>query len=305
MTKQFKPFLCVDADLTKVKLPAIVMPKIDGVRVLNVGGNSVGRSLKPFDNVKICEKYSNPLFEGFDGELIAGNNPQAELLCNLTTSMVNTIKGDDDSTWYVFDYITDETKDLPYLQRYSMLKDKVAILNRKGYNFISVVPYELVLSVAEIESYYEKWLEEGYEGLIGRYAEGAYKYGRATAKESTYFRLKPSSDKEAIVVELIEAMKNENEAKVNELGLTERSSHKDNKSPKGMVGSMLCKDLSSGNIITVGKGKMTEEDATFYWNNPDKIVGKLIKYRSMDTGVKDKPRFPRWISMRSEIDMGE
>ena len=41
----------------------------------------------------------------------------------------------------------------------------------------------------------------------------------------------------------------------------------------------------------------------YYWLHQDEIVGKIIKYKSMDKGVKDLPRFPRFIDIRSERDM--
>lgn len=50
---------------------------------------------------------------------------------------------------------------------------------------------------------------------------------------------------------------------------------------------------------------MTHEERTHYWNNPDEIIGQYVKYRSMDTGVKDKPRFARFMSIRAESDISE
>ena len=41
-----KPFLCCDADINKIQFPVLVLPKIDGVRMLNVNGKATGRSLK-------------------------------------------------------------------------------------------------------------------------------------------------------------------------------------------------------------------------------------------------------------------
>ncbi len=300
----FKPHLCCDGNLDKVKFPAITMTKIDGVRMLNINGNSVGRSLKQFDNRALTKKYSKEEYSGFDGELIAGYDPKKKLLCNLTTSLVNTIEGGDESTWFVFDFLRGDVIHLPYETRWKLLNDYVA---EKGLNSqnIYVVPYRIANDKEEVESNYQEWLKEGYEGLIGRSCIGKHKNGRATEKEASYFRLKPSSDKEAIVLELTEAMQNLNQAKVNELGHTERSSHKENKIGKGMVGSLICKDVATGNTITVGAGKMEHSDREHYWNNPSEIIGKFIKYESMDTGVKDKPRFPRFVSMRSETDMSE
>ena len=48
---------------------------------------------------------------------------------------------------------------------------------------------------------------------------------------------------------------------------------------------------------------MTHDQRKYYWLHQDEIVGKIIKYKSMDKGVKDLPRFARYIDIRSERDM--
>lgn len=300
----FKPTLACDADLDKVKFPTIIMTKIDGVRALNVDGKLVGRSLKPFKNKKLTEKYSKPIYSGMEGELIAGNDPEAELLCNKTTSVVNTINGDANCKWYVFDWSHPDHIEKPYIQRYYALRDYL-LEHRHEMEDVILVPYFIVSDKETIVSQFNTWVEEGYEGAIIRDPHGMYKQGRVTVKEGSYLRMKPSSDKEAIVLDFVEAMQNNNETKVNELGLTERSSHQDNKTGKGIVGSFICKDVTTGDTITVGAGKLTHEEREQIWLTKEEYVGKILKYTSMDSGVKDKPRFPRWISWRSEEDMSE
>lgn len=299
----FKPTLACDADLDKIKFPAIIMTKIDGVRALNVDGELVARSLKPFKNKKLTEKYSKPIYSGFEGELIAGNDPKAELLCNKTTSVVNTIEGDTNVKWYVFDWSHPNHINKPYIQRYYALRDYL-LEHRHEIEDVKLIPYCVVSDTETIVSQFNTWVEEGYEGLILRNPLGHYRQGRCTAKEANYLRMKPSSDKEAIVLEIVEAMQNNNEVKINELGYSERSSHQENKSGKGMVGSFICKDITSGEIITVGAGKLNHNQRVEIWLTQKDYVGKILKYTSMDAGVKRLPRFPRWISWRAEEDMG-
>ena len=300
-----KPHLACDADLDKLKFPAMGFPKLDGVRGLHITGMMTGRSLKPHANKIVTEKYSRKEFEGFDGEFTFGDI-RGESLCRDTTSVMSRIEGSPDVQWNLFDYVSDDTVDLKYLNRYSKLVELISSNNvfTQAFNIV-VIPFVWLYNITQVEEFYQKCLDEGYEGAIVRDPEGKHKDGRATVKVGAYLRLKPQSDKEAKVVRLVEAMENQNEAKVNELGRTERSSHKENKVGKGMVGMLVCIDETTGIEIDVGAGKMTHEERTHFWNHPEEMVGHFIKYRSMDVGVKDKPRFARYICKPAVEDMSK
>lgn len=298
-----KPHLACDADLDKLKFPVMGFAKLDGVRGLHIIGSMTGRSLKPHDNKWVTSKYSIPICEGFDGEFTFGD-VRGDSLCRDTTSVMSRINGEPDVAWNLFDWLSPSVIDLPYKERYD---DLVTFYDANMGSMLSlnifVIGYEMLYTVEEVVAFYERCLDEGYEGAILRDPAGLHKNGRATVRANAYLRMKPQSDKEALVLALAEAMENRNEAKVNELGRTERSSHKENLVGKGMIGMLVCKDLVTGMEIDVGAGKMTHEERTYYFNNPGEIVGKYIKYRSMDSGVKDKPRFPRYMSLRAESDM--
>jgi DNA ligase-1 len=298
-----KPHLACDADIDKMKFPCWGMPKLDGVRMLNINSNALARSLKPHECKFITDKYSNDLFAGFDGELTVGDITAEDVL-NKTSSATRTIGWQGKITWNLFDWIpTPEFGNYSYEERYNYLVKYVSNLPEAVSHDIKVIPYTVINTKEEAIEFYEKCLDEGYEGAIFRNPIAKHKDGRCTIKEGAYLRMKPQSDKEAIVLSIYEAMENQNEAKVNELGRTERSSHKENLVPKGMLGGMIAKCLVTGIEINVGPGKMTHDQRKYYWLHQDEIIGKIIKYKSMDKGVKDLPRFPRFIDIRSERDM--
>ena len=303
MSKQIKPHLCVDADLDKLSLPVLSLEKIDGCRFLHLIGSATGRSLKPFANLFVTDKFSDSKYAWLDGEMTFGEITSPSL-CRDTTSVLNRIQGEPEVVWNVFDYLHPDLLNESYEKRYEHLKQYVKEHLSDDSN-IRVVPLKKLHSKEEVVVEYENLLTKGFEGQILRDPKGKTKFGRATVNEGSYLRLKPSSDKEALVISLVEAMENLNEAKVNELGHTERSSHKENKVGKGMVGMLQCEDLLTGMLIDVGAGKMTHAEREYYWKNPAEIVGKYIKYKSMDVGVKDKPRFARYMSIRAETDMSE
>lgn len=64
-----RPQLANDANLSTIKYPCLVQPKIDGVRALNINGTLTGRSLDPFKGFGITEYWSKPEFKYLDGEM--------------------------------------------------------------------------------------------------------------------------------------------------------------------------------------------------------------------------------------------
>ena len=50
-------------------------------------------------------------------------------------------------------------------------------------------------------------------------------------------------------------------------------------------------------------GEMTAAEALYYWAHPEEIVGHIVKFKHMTHGVKDKPRFPIYLSHRLPQDL--
>ena len=69
------------------------------------------------------------------------------------------------------------------------------------------------------------------EGIILRLPSAEWKNGRSTPKSQESVKLKFFEQQEYKIVDVVERMHNSNEAKVNQLGYTERSNHKDNMIP--------------------------------------------------------------------------
>ena len=296
-----KPVLAVDFDQAKLTYPILALPKIDGVRGLHLYGqpNLTGRSLKPFGNKLVPLVFPN--LEGIDGELTYGPTTAPDL-CRTTTSVVNT--HDDDRAHSLvlnaFDYITPDTVHLGYLARYKALQQ--LLLTNYNTN-VRLVPYKVINSLEELLIYESTVLQQGYEGVILRSPDGLYKNGRTTVREGTYLRIKRFVQEDAVVLSLVEAMENTNEATTNALGNTERSTHQGNLVPKGMIGSLICCDVKSGQKITVSPGALTHDQRTYYWNNQHELVGQTISYKFFDHGIKDKPRFPSYVSIRIPEDL--
>lgn len=311
-----KPMLASDWDEAKVRFPVFAQPKIDGVRALNMNGTLTGRSLKQHANKHVTSLFSHPALIGFDGEMAAQHECHPDL-CRLTTSALSTIEGEPYVLWWIFDYITDETKNLLYCDRRAIMVNKVCELNKAipvPGGQLRVVPSVLVRDMDELLAFDQKCLDMGFEGTIIRDPNGKHKQGRSTVREGGLLRIKRFIDAEIVVTEIIEGEANGNAAQVNELGLQFRSSHQENMIPNGMVGAMMGRLLAdvvsngevlfhSGDIIKVGAGRMSHDDRVRFFKEPHLLLEQIAKFKLFPKGVKDKPRFPTFQSLRSSTDM--
>ena len=282
--------------------PIWVQYKIDGVRSIVRENQCTGRSLKAHKNVALTEYFSRPIFNGFDMEMGA-THPNDPHLCRLTTSLSGTIKGPLPKFVIVFDYLDVDVDDLPFELRMRALKAYCSVADFPKDVAVYVSPQYKINSMEELIKFYEDALADGYEGLIIRKPDGKHKNGRCTVTEGNYLRIKPTGDAEGTFLRCEEAMENNNEATVNALGHTERSSHKDNKKPKGMIGALWIKVITTGQEIKIGPGTLTHEQRKYYFENQDELADKIIKYKFLDTGMKDKPRHARFFSFRNKEDL--
>lgn len=312
-----KPMLASDWDESKLRFPLLAQPKIDGVRALNMVGKLTGRSLKPFKNKHITSLFSHSALLGLDGELAANHECHPDL-CRLTSSATGTIEGQPFLLWWLFDYVRPETLDLPYNNRLEALQAKLANMRTEGHplaTHLRMMPTRYIRSKDELDELDAEHLAKGYEGTIVRDPFGVHKQGRSTVREGGLLRIKRFVDFEFRVTEIIEGDANENEAQINELGQTFRSSHQANKVPNGMVGAMLGVvigdvpgpggkiALVDGQQVKVGAGRLTHDQRRFYFDAQDQFLNKVHKGKFFPIGIKDKPRFPTWQSFRQEEDM--
>ncbi len=300
-----KPMLAEDYVEAKLRFPMIAQPKIDGVRSLNMLGPLTGRSLKQHENRYTTQFFSGEPFIGFDGEMAAQSETHPAL-CRITSSALSTIKGEPFIQWHLFDYVTVETAKLPYYERYQALANRLRDVTDlypmlKGH--LKLIPYIMVQNLEMLNALDETWTDAGYEGTILRHPDGIHKQGRSTVRESGLLRIKRFVDAEAVVVRYEEGNANGNEAQINELGKTFRTTHAANMVPNGQVGTIIAKDVVTGQEISVSPGNMPHDMRAAEWKNREQAAGRVFIYKHFPKGVKDKPRFPTWKSWRAAVDM--
>lgn len=292
--------------------PLMGFRKVDGVRACHLIGKFTGRSMDGFKNPALNALFDGAEYAGFDGELtldglLTDETLDGETLCSLTTGLTNRSKlkkGETElptnAVWNLFDLIDSDTIDLPYLERYESLARSVA--DEQPANVI-VLPFVWINNAEEARAWIIECLALNFEGAIFRDPKAKHKSGRATASKNDFWRYKPVSDKDAIVVEVYEAMTNNNEKTVNSRGHSERSSHKENKVAKGSAGGFIALDVLTGKQVRIPAGRLKAGEKIEVWENRADYAGRPFKYESLDVGVKDEPRQARWIAWRSKEDM--
>lgn len=296
--KAIRPMLAVEADLDKLQFPVYVGVKYDGIRALVVDGVVMSRSMKPIRNKHVQKLFGKPEYNGFDGELVVGDI-YAKDVFQKTTSGVMSEDGEPDVKFYVFDYWDwEDWEDADYYTRLFHLLEKQFEFHNNP-SLVLALASEVNTKEGLLE-YLEKERIKGGEGLIVRNPKAKYKFGRSTQKEGALLKLKFFQQDEFEVIGFEERYHNANEAKVNELGYTERSSSKDNLVPMNTLGSLVLKYGDSE--FRCGTG-FTDEQRKDIWNNKHLYLGKLASVRYMSVGAKDLPRCPSFVWFRGEDDL--
>ena len=293
----FRPMLAGKvSDVNALKYPVLASQKLDGVRATVQGGKLMSRSLKPIPNCYVQEMFAW-LPEGIDGELILGN-PTAKDAYRQTVSVVmSDDKPADDIRLHVFDMFG-----IAGFQ--SRLEGALFVARNPcpGHGEVVAVPHTLIHCAEELLALEALWLAEGHEGVMVRSLDGPYKQGRSSEREGYLLKLKQFVDSDAEVLNAFELEHNENEAKTNALGRTERSTAKAGKVLSGLMGGLNVRDCVTGVEFAIGTG-FDANDRKVLWEQRDTLPGKLLKYKFFPSGSKDKPRHPVFLGWRSKEDM--
>lgn len=288
MTKPagFKPMLAGKVtEPEKLKFPAVVSPKIDGIRctVFYEDGAHRGfsRSGKEFPNrfVRDWIDANGDDLEYKDGELVVGSATDPNCMQN-TMSGIMSPDGEPDFKFYVFDLVNT----CPFNERCEQFTSYV-MHYRDGLRMsnVELVPQYRIGSLEEFNLLEAKFVEQGYEGMMYRSEGGAYKFGRSTEREGYLLKVKRFDDGEAIVI-----------------GYEQEQDKYGN--PKGTLGALVCRDLTTDIEFCIGSG-FTAKDREVLWYLRDELRGKLVTYKFFNHGIRVAPRHPVWKGFRDPIDL--
>lgn len=290
--KPLRAATCEDEDLCKIRFPVMASPKLDGIRCLIKDNQALSKSLKLIPNNHVQHLTQQWWPNGFDGELIVGCATAPDVY-HTTHSAVMSREGCPDVTFCVFD-----KWDTPEEAFSDRIRHTCTVSAPKMMH----VPYAVINTLEELIVYQDECLKLGYEGIVIRDPAAGYKYGKSTVKQGIILKRKPFVDAEAIIVGIEEQMHNNNEATVDELGRSKRSTHKANMSPAGTMGKLLVKDIVTGIEFKIGIG-FSAPLRDKMWNNKEAHIGLMVKYKSQKVGVMIKPRIPVFLGFRDSRDM--
>lgn len=289
-------------ELDKIKFPCLATPKIDGIRAMKINGKIVSRTLKPIKNEYISNLLNEVLPDNSDGEIYFDDSTFQDISSRV---MSKESKNENDKViiYYWFDYVKD-SPNKPYKER--VLTDMLEYMKtnfdkiEKYKNVITIIPLypKEISTVKELLKYEGLILDQNYEGVMIRNMEGKYKMGRSTLKEGILLKFKRFMDSEAEVIGYEELMLNKNDKNVE---TKERSHKKSGLINGGTLGSFILK-TKDDITFNVGSG-LTKNQRDSLWKNKEELIGKIVKYKYFNVGVKTAPRFPVFLGFRDQDDM--
>lgn len=273
--------------------------KLDGIRTLFLDGVAYSRSMKPIRNKHVQEFAANYAEEldGLDGELISGSPTDANVF-RKTTSVVMSEDGGDNFTFYVFDCVDDAFKRDMFGERWLEIS---SIIHEFNHPQVIAVEHKLIYAEEELLALEKQYLDEGYEGIMLNSCKGYYKQGRSGTKNPELIKKKLFSDSEFKVIGYECLYSNQNEAKKDNLGHTERSTCKEGLVPMEKLGALKL-ITPEGKEFSCGSG-FDDVTRVQLWKERDTLVGKLAKVKYFEQGNYDVPRFPIFLSFRELDDL--
>jgi len=293
MDKAFKPLLATQLDdLNSISYPVYASFKLDGIRAVIFNGVALSRSLKAIPNKHIQQwaKENAEALEGVDGEFIVGK-PTSETVFRDTTSFVMSHDKVQEFSFYAFDVVDSD----PFVDRLNRLNRRVLPDNT------IVLEQRLISSSNDLEAFRTITVQQGYEGVMTRLPGGKYKYGRSSVKEQILLKLKLFKDFDYEIVGFECKYHNSNEAKLNELGRTSRSTSKEGMVPMDTLGVLYLR-TPEGKEFGCGSG-FDDKTRDELWAVRDSLVGKLATVKYFDVGGYDVPRFGVFKGIRDKIDL--
>lgn len=268
------------ADITKVRYPLFVQPKLDGYRCVYHNNAMWSRSGKPFAN-KNVQEYFNSVFSQdtytTDGELYAPGHTFNELQTILNTVDAPIPAG---LKYFIYDCMTTPEWDAkmcrkPYGDRYKLINKVVAALG--DHKKVLAIANDKVNTSKEVVDLYKVYLEDKLEGVMLKDPEGIYQWKRVTIKSGEMLKVKPYKTEDLEVTGIYDG-----EGKF-----------------EGMAGGVVIN--FNGVAVRCGSGfdDVTREAMA---QSPSNYIGKVAEIRYLEVTEDGSLRHPSFLRWREEKD---
>lgn len=257
-----------------IEYPAVVQPKLDGIRCYSKGGKLTSREHNEFVS---CPHISDFLTKHVPAPYILDGELYNHEYKSDFDSLVSLIKRENVSEkslgqtaekvqYWLYDY---ESSQPNYTDRDAWLQNTFPEATRPI--FIKIIESVVVRNRGELDAAYQRFLAEGYEGCMVRWGKAGYENRRT----KHLLKRKPHIDEEFDVVKVEE-------------GKGKR---------KGTVGAIYCITQAGKEFKANVKGK--REYIMHLWNIRDTLPGQRATIRYQNRTPDGIPRFGRMIAIRN------
>ena len=280
---------------SKLRFPLAGSPKLDGIRATADGGLLLSRDGIPIPSLQAQEQFKH--LTGLDGELIY-DNPTIPNVYNITQSYVMSkakfafsSEGESLLRFYVFDRIPLDGPNHGFATRYDSLP--------KEDSCIKIVPQTIIHNIEAMLEFEQQCLDANYEGIMLRSIWGQYKFNRSTFNEHLLMKLKRFVEFEAILVDILPAMKNNNELQVSNIGYAKRSQAKSGLVAMDMAGSLVVSHNDKEYNVSCGCLSHAERKELLAY--PHLYLGRLAVIRHFGQNLHGyNPRHTRFVGWRDD-----
>lgn len=163
-----------------ITFPCYIQPKLDGIRTIYQFSKLWSRLGKEFTSpFHILEELNNSDDLDdiiLDGELYIHNTEFQVITSLVRKKKWNVIENDKgkELKFYVFDFHSNNTKykNLKFEERYKFLEE---LFQKTSFKHLVLVPTKKINAYQDAEEEYNKYIKEGYEGIMFRNCDGIYK----------------------------------------------------------------------------------------------------------------------------------
>lgn len=208
----FEPMLAKKYNDYKSKIiwPALCQRKIDGMRMVNTKNGMTTRNGKDIPACPHIKEALVPFFKKFpkgmvDGEIYADNEDFEDVMSlvkKLKPTSEDLAQSEKKAVLWVFDGILDD-KSEGFASRFKRVKDEIrATVKKEHLKYFKFVEAEKVSSHEELMAKHDKYVEEGFEGIILRVPDAPYMNKRS----DKLLKFKSFEDKEFEILDIIEGI---------------------------------------------------------------------------------------------------
>jgi DNA ligase-1 len=282
LAKNFNPLLYTNnSKAFKISFPAYIQRKLDGIRCLAYMKNNEiiieSRTGSEFENFDILKEQLKPIFDllgdniYLDGELYTTKLPFKNISGSVRKSKKHASKEDISNInkieYHIYDIILLDHLQFGFKERLEKLE---YIFKEFKSSLIKKVETKLISKQEDVITYHDKFVNEGFEGLMVRDINGPYEIN----KRSKY----------------LQKYKNFNEDEFKIINFH----HEDLDGKKLVVWDCITKDDKEFAAVPNG----TNEYRNDLYKNATKYIGKMLTVIFFGYTEKGSPRFPKGKAIR-------